>query len=104
MLCLNQISLISINTFLDEWKILQKENLPAWDGDRINHYWRQIFDLKYNFNKPKYPNIQKMIKAVLSLAHGSSDIERNFSISARVLTGDKSRMTERTLRLLLHAA
>lgn len=32
---------------------------------------------------------------MLSLSHGSFDVERNFSVSARILTDDKTRMSEK---------
>lgn len=43
----------------------------------------------------------KVIKAALSLIHGSADVERSFSASGRMLTEDRASMNERTLNSLL---
>lgn len=49
----------------------------------------------------KYPNVTKIVKSCLSLVHGSADIERNFSISGKMLTDERACMNERTLNALL---
>lgn len=49
----------------------------------------------------KYPNILKVVKASLALSHGNATIERGFSISVRILTGDRASMCESTLNALM---
>lgn len=57
-----------------------------------------IFNLKFSnrANAPKYSTVTKLIKAVLALSHGSSDVERGFSRSKRILTGETTSMKVRT--------
>jgi len=43
----------------------------------------------------------KVIKAALSLIHGSADVERSFSSSGQMLIEDRAAMSERTLNSLL---
>ena len=58
MFSLNQIS---ISTFLDE----DSSKRESFCMGRIDHYWRQIVNLKNNFNELKYPNVQKIMKLYL---------------------------------------
>lgn len=77
----------------DEWKLLKLENLTYVSGQRIDHYWRQVFNLKNTMDEPKFPLITTVVKCALSLSHGSADVERGFSISGKVLTEVKSAMS-----------
>lgn len=87
---------------LDEWKLLQLDkNEKASDLNRIDIYWRQFFEKKTSTNSLKYPNVIKIVKSCLSLVHGSADVERNFSISGKMLTDERACMNERTLNALL---
>ncbi|KAE8738025.1 hypothetical protein FOCC_FOCC016506 [Frankliniella occidentalis] len=80
----------------DEWRVLQLENLPDFEPSmRIDHFWRQIFDIAGPDGQPKFPNIVKVVKAALPIAHGSSDVERGFSESKKQLRPDQARMEER---------
>ncbi|XP_046591733.1 uncharacterized protein LOC124293709 [Neodiprion lecontei] len=93
---------ISSSTLLDEWKLLQLEDLPELEQDRIDHYWQKnVFSVKDSSNIQKYPIITRVVKACLALAHGSADVERGFSRSKRILSIDKAAMSERTLNARL---
>lgn len=92
---------ISESRLMDEWKLMQLENICVIEKERIDHYWQKIFILKNGFGEPKYPTITKVVKASLTLAHGSADIERGFSTSGRVLTPDKASMSVETLNAKL---
>lgn len=76
----------------DEWKLLKLEKLTCVNGQRIDHFWRQVFNLKNSIDEPKFPVITTTVICALSLSHGSADVERGFSISGKVLTEDQSAM------------
>ncbi|KAK3911869.1 Stress response protein nst1 [Frankliniella fusca] len=95
---------VSVTRFLDEFKLLQTEDLPAWNPEtgRVDHFWRKIFRVKSVDNEAKYPLVSKVFKAALAVSHSSSDVERVFSESGNVLTDDKTRMNERTVNAKLN--
>jgi len=90
---------IDINILSHEWKLLQIDPEVSFvlrKNERIDEYWNTIFSLKCQSNL-RYPVMTHVIKAALSLTHGSADVERGFSQSGRILTEDKTRMDEKTL-------
>lgn len=94
---------IDEDSLSDEWKLLQLEDLSSYNlSIRIDHFWRQIFEISNVCNEPKYPLLTKVVKAALSLAHGSSDVECGFSISRNQLPADRAAMTEKTLNARLN--
>lgn len=91
--------------FLDlenEWKLLQVEvnDFSNSFEKRIDHFWRDIFVLKVN-SGIKYPNLQKVIRALLCLSHGNAEVERGFSQSMRILTKDRNSLEEKTFNSIL---
>jgi len=93
---------IDITMLSDEWKLLRLENLTYVSGQRIDHFWRQVFNMKNSMDGPKFPLITTIVKCALSLSHGSADVERGFSISGKVLTEDKSAMSCKMLNARLY--
>ena len=62
---------------VDEWKVYQVENLDEMrETERIDHYWRQIFSIKCQDGSQKFPLMEKIVKAVMLIPHGNSDVER----------------------------
>ena len=45
----------------------------------------------------RYPTLIKVVQAALTLTHGSADVERGFSESGRILTDERSSMSEKAL-------
>lgn len=87
----------------DEWRILLTE-VPVQEEDtRIDLYWKKILSRKTALGEKKYPTLEVLVKASLSLAHGNADVKRGFSISRRILSDDKCKMSEGVLneRLLI---
>lgn len=81
---------IKTDVFLDEWKLLKLEPEKSELKDLpIDQYWNQFMDLKDPVGCTKYPEVSKVVKACLSLAHGNSDAERGFSASGRTLTSEQ---------------
>jgi len=96
---------VSETALSDEWLLLQLDsNLITISNNpsRIDCYWKTIFNIKNALNECKYPLITKVVKAVLSLSHGSASVERGFSISGQIITPDKVRMKVKTLNAKLN--
>ena len=77
---------IDRDIFSSEWQLLQIDTDVSFvlkENQRIDEYWSIIFSLR---NPPslRYPVISRVVKAALSLTHGSADVERGFSESHRV--------------------
>lgn len=91
----------NISELDDEWRLLKLENFePFAEKCRLDHFWRKLFDLKIN-GVAKYPNLRVVVQALLCLSHGNAEVERGFSLSARVLTKDRNPLHERTLNSIL---
>ena len=87
-----------------EWLLLRTETGPREDITRIDHFWSHYFGLVNERGDSKYLELTKLIKAVLTLSHGSADVERGFSRSGRILGEDQALMSERVLdaRLMVY--
>lgn len=90
---------INLNVLSCEWQLMQFDDEVRFklkEKERIDEYWSHIFDLK-NSDASRYPLISYVVKAALSLPHGSADVERGFSTSGQLLTEDKTKMSKRSL-------
>ena len=94
---------IDLDLLKQEWQLLQIDpdiSFVQKKGQRIDEYWSSIFALT-NPSSFRYPLITRVVKAALSLPHGSADVERGFSDSAKILTKDRANMDEKTLNATL---
>ncbi|CAM1330653.1 Uncharacterised protein g10343 [Pycnogonum litorale] len=83
---------------VDEWKVYQVENLDEMrETERIDHYWRQIFSIKCQDGSQKFPLLEKIVKPVMIIPHGNSDVERGFSDNKRMIGTDKTVLSEASL-------
>lgn len=92
--------------YADEFKLLQADRdtaLPCYDlNDRVDSYWNKVFiSLKRENGEQKYTFLPSLFKALLTVSHGNSDVERGFSKSGKVLTADRAQMDENTLNCML---
>ena len=87
----------------DEWKLMQiQQPEPEMDiSDRIEKYWKNFIDLKGSDGGPKYHNVSMVVKACLTLSHGNADVERGFSRSGCILTGNNTAMSLKMLNARL---
>lgn len=70
---------IDVDVLSHEWKLLQIDLEVSFilkTKERIDEYWNVIFSLKTQSNL-RYPVMAHVVKAALSLTHGSADIERD---------------------------
>ena len=61
------------------------EEVTADRMARIDHYWNDVASLVDEEGKPKYPNLCKFSRCILTLSHGNADPERGFSITKQQL-------------------
>jgi hypothetical protein len=105
-----KLPLMDINNTLltNGWSLLKCEKCvinyqTCGEGNCIEKFWKDVFQIKHADDITlKYANITKVVKAVLSLSHGSADVERGFSTSKRILTDDKTGLLCRTLNARLN--
>ncbi|CAF0854255.1 unnamed protein product [Adineta steineri] len=76
---------------IDEcWYIKNKYQDPDGNNQieyyRVDYYWNKVLSLTANVGLPKYPTLAKIIKNVLIISHGNSDVERGFSINEHLVT------------------
>lgn len=86
-----------VTTLAFEWRVLptkfsdaDKNILATLD---IDDMWKKIFETK-NFNdQPMFPNLEKLIQAVLSLPHSNAESNRIFSIVRNVKNRKRNRIS-----------
>lgn len=102
----NVVDPSEVSSITDEWILLQTQELDFNHIDeiseeagcsrdsiksmRLDHYWQKIFDMKDSFGNPKFKILTKLVKALLSLAHGNAECERGFSLNKNLLDNRSS--------------
>ena len=83
----------------DEWRVYQidDDNNGNTENQRIDHYWRDIFKHNMPNGDPKYPTLQKVVKAVLVLPHGNADCERGLSKNKKMLGKDRTNFSLKSI-------
>jgi hypothetical protein len=86
----NEYMMYESETIDQSWYI--KSKFHDSDGNiqiehhRVDYYWNKVLSLVTNGGLPKYPTLAKIVKNVLILSHGNSDVERGFSINEHIVT------------------
>ena len=68
----------------DEWRLYQIDNdiKPEWiqefSNERIDYFWRKVFELHASGGGKKYAMLRKAVKSALSVHNGNSDVERSY--------------------------
>ena len=72
-------------TISEEWRVYHEGSVIDSDSttQRIDHYWASVFQEKKMQGKLNYSVLQKLVKSLLSLAHGNADVERSLSANKR---------------------
>lgn len=86
-----------------EWRLLADlQDLQQIDLVDIDSFWAHIFLMKNNLEEYMFPNLKKLIEALLSLPHSSAAAERRFSLVTLLKTKLRNRMEIETLDSILH--
>ena len=105
-----------VATVVDEWKLYMEEKIPdSWfinydaSGDqsdahsmRVDQYWSQVAAIKTAAGEKKYPHLSQVAYCALTLAHGNADCERSLSCNNRMLTKERTCLSESTINGLRH--
>ncbi|CAF5055741.1 unnamed protein product [Rotaria sp. Silwood1] len=90
----HEFMMYAAETIDESWYI--KNKYQDSDGNnhieyqRIDHYWNKVVSLTTSFRLPKYPTLSKIVKNVLIMPHGNSDVERDFNINEHIVTENRT--------------
>src|SRR5678815_2342152 len=89
-------------SYIMSYSIQLEKAEPESEKKSIDLYGTQFFNkTDPSVNTSRFPTVERVVKASLSLSHGNADVERAFSTSGRTLTSTRSSMSERTLNALI---
>ncbi|CAF1923231.1 unnamed protein product [Rotaria magnacalcarata] len=57
---------------------------------QIDYYWSKTLSLTTSFGLPKYPTLSKIVKNILIISHGNSNVARGFSINEHNVTENRT--------------
>ncbi len=63
----------------------------------IDKYWYQVFSTTMSTGSSQYLVLTKLVKCLLSLSHGNSDVERGFSQNNNLVSDDRSSLNESSI-------
>ena len=73
-------------------------DLPDYDPkERIEVFWKQVFELQGLAGEPKYQILPVVVKSALVLTQTNAESECSLSVSARIVTKDRSLLGEKTI-------
>ena len=64
---------------------------------RIGHYWNEVLSRKTAAGMLKIQALKKVVTSTLSLFHDNADVERNLSINKKLLTVERTFLSEEAL-------
>jgi hypothetical protein len=64
----------------------------------IDKYWHQVLSTVTSTGVPQYLILIKLVKCLLSLSHGNSDVERDFSQNNNLISDDRSLLNESSIK------
>ena len=92
-----------ISRVTDEWKLYRAENIKQdqiyKEGHlvRIDHFWNYVLNLKNAGEELKYPYLRKVVHTCLCIPHGNADVERSLSVNKKLVTAERSLLSEESV-------
>jgi hypothetical protein len=90
----NEYMMYAAENIDESWYIKNKYQDPDGNNQieyyRIDYYWNKVLSSTANAGLPKYPTLTKIIRNVLIISHGNSDVERGFSINENIVTENRT--------------
>ena len=97
----------NVTKAVDAWKIYREEHVEddvVYDEDgmckRVDMYWNDILDRKTAAGILQYPAQKNVVTTCLCLANGTADVERSLTINKKILTPERTLMSDATLNSL----
>jgi len=95
---------IEVDSTLEEWVAYTHEDIPEnWNFKeqatdkttyyRVDHYCKNVFQLRNSSGQPKFMKLQKFIHCLLTISHGNAHVERSLSHNKNVLTSERSSLS-----------
>ena len=88
----------------DEWKMYREETVEddvVYDEGGmlkgVDMYWNEILDRKTAAGTMKYSALKKVVTSCLCLFHGNADVERSLSINKKILTPERTLLSDAAL-------
>ena len=82
----------------DEWiKIIHNSSNNIVEYVSIDKYWYQVLSTTTSHGAPQYVTLTKLVKCLLSLSHGNSDVERGFSQNNNLVSDDRASLNESSI-------
>jgi len=95
---------VEVSKVTDEWKLYRSETIKEdemYDKNggliRIDHYWSHVLSIKSASGELKYPHLRKLVLTCLCLPYGNADVERSLSINKKLLTPERSLLSEESV-------
>ncbi|XP_043277820.1 zinc finger MYM-type protein 1-like [Venturia canescens] len=87
-----------------EWRLLPNvQDIKKFENFDFAEFWMKIACLKNSLDEMMFPNLTKLIKAILSLPHSSAAAERTFSQLNLMKTKSRNRLDVDTCEAILHS-
>ncbi|CAF2981368.1 unnamed protein product, partial [Rotaria sp. Silwood2] len=93
-----------------EWRVYELADIPEeWykkdtmssndvmEYVPIDKYWHQVLSSVTSIGTPQYVALAKLVKCLLSLSHGNSDVERGFPQNNHLVTDERSSLNEASI-------
>lgn len=92
-----------ISKVTDEWKIYRAEDIDDdkiyHDGTliRVDHFWNYVLNKKNASGGLKYQFLRKVVLTSLCIPHGNADVERSLSVNKKLVTPERSLLSEESV-------
>jgi len=93
-----------------EWRVYAMADIPiewiqkqtnssenTFEYISVDKYWYHVLCTTTSTGAPQYLSLAKLVKCLLSLSHGNSDVERGFSQNNNVISDDRSSLNEASI-------
>lgn len=94
----------NIEKLNNEWRLLPEISyLKSFENLPFNEFWVNVFEMKNELQEEMFPNLNKLIKAVMCLPHSSASAERIFSKLNMIKTDLRNRLSVETCNSIMLA-
>ncbi|EEZ98954.1 hypothetical protein TcasGA2_TC004808 [Tribolium castaneum] len=86
----------------NEWRLLPDiACLKRYTNFNFIEFWIKVFNLKNEINMPMFPNLTKLVKAIMCLPHSSAAADRIFSKLNLIKSDSRNRLSVETCNSII---